>query len=242
MTIDVQIIPILGDMMNYTYLLRGDNGETAIVDPGDAPPVIAELERQNLKLDFVINTHHHWDHTDGNAELLEKYNAKLVGPAAEESLIGALDIALQDGDRFPFGGEAFETLSTPGHTAGHICLYAPKSNIVFTGDTLFLMGTGRLFEGTAETMWRSLQKLAALPPETKIYCGHEYTQALGQFCLKIEPDNEDLKNRMEHVKELRRAKKPTIPGTIGEEIKTNAFLRAGSAENFAKIRTLKNQS
>lgn len=235
--IDLTIIPILKD--NYAYLLRADNGDVAIVDPGEAAPIIEEIERQDLKLTHILNTHHHWDHTDGNEELIEKYDAKLIGPLKESIRIPGLDIELSEGDDFEFGGEKIEIIDTPGHTMGHICFYFPDSGIVFTGDTLFLMSTGRLFEGTADHIWGSLEKLAALPDETKVYCGHEYTVSNAKFCLTIEPDNEDLQKRYEAMKELRRKKQPTMPGTIGEEKKTNAFMRAGSAEGYAKIRTLK---
>lgn len=238
--IDVQIIPILKD--NYAYLLIADNGETAIIDPGEAAPIIVELDKKNLSLDYVINTHHHWDHTDGNESLIEKFDAKLVGPSKEAMKIPGLDILLSEGDMFEFGEENIQILETPGHTLGHICLYFPQNKMVFTGDTLFLMGCGRLFEGTAEQMWTSFEKLIALPDDTKVYCGHEYTSGLGKFCLTVEPENDALKQRMNEVRTLRANKKPTVPGTIGLEKETNSFMRAGSAERFAEIRALRDQS
>ncbi len=240
--INVTIIPVLGDHMNYAYLLQSENGQNAIIDPGESGPIIEVLQKQNLTLDYIFNTHHHWDHTDGNADLVEKYGAKLVGPAKEDKHISGLDIKLDEGNHFIFGDEKIEILETPGHTAGHICFYFPESRMVFTGDTLFLLGCGRLFEGTPSQMWNSLSKIAALPDDTKIYCGHEYTIGLGKFCLKIEPDNEDLKIRMKQIRALRKQNKPTIPGTIKEEKQTNVFLRAGDAKNFEALRTLKDQS
>jgi hydroxyacylglutathione hydrolase len=234
--IRVSIIPILKD--NYAYLLEGNN-EVAVVDPGEAAPVIAALEQRGLKLDYILNTHHHGDHIAGNAELACKYGAKIAGPAAEKARIPNMDILLKEKDRLPFGGEEANVIETPGHTRGHICFYLPESKIVFTGDTLFLMGCGRLFEGTAEQMWHSLSKIAALPDETKIYCGHEYTEVFGHFGLREEPDNQDIQNRLKEVESLRAQNKPTIPGTIAEEKRTNVFLRAGSSENFAKVRKVK---
>ena len=235
--INVTIIPVLKD--NYTYLLRSDNGQTAIVDPGEAGPVIEELERQGLTLDYVLNTHHHWDHTDGNAELIKHTGAKLVGPASETQRIEAMDILLDESSRFEFGGETVTILETPGHTSGHICFYFPESKLVFTGDTLFLMSCGRLFEGTAEEMWSSLTKVMSLPEDTLIYCGHEYTVSNAEFCLHVEPDNQDLIHRYEYVKDLRADGKPTMPATVEIEKKTNVMVRAGSAERFKEIRDLK---
>lgn len=237
MAIEIDIIPVLKD--NYAYLLKVNNGETAVVDPGEAGPVIAELEQQDLSLDYILNTHHHGDHIAGNAALIEKYGAKLVGPAKEKMRIQNMDILLNEGDIFSFGDEDVQILETPGHTTGGICFYFPDSKSIFTGDTLFLMSTGRLFEGTPEQMWESLQKIMVLPDDTRIYCGHEYTLDNGEFCLSIEPGNKDLQKRVEHVRALREKNQPTMPGTIKEEKQTNAFLRAGSAKGYAQIRKMK---
>lgn len=238
--IDVEIIPILGDHMNYAYLLKGSNGETAIVDPGEAGPIIEELDKQGLKLDYVLNTHHHWDHTDGNADLIEKYGSKLVGPDVEYDRIKDIDIKLKEGDIFTFGDEDIQTLETPGHTSDHICFYLPDSKIVFTGDTLFIMSCGWLYEGTPQQMWSSLQKITALPDDTQVYCGHEYTLDNAEFCRTIEPQNQDIRDRYEEIKTLREQGKPTVPSTVALEKKTNTFLRAGSSGAFAHIRELKN--
>ncbi len=235
--INVTIIPILED--NYAYLLEFKSGETVIVDPGEAGPIIDVLREKNLSLDFILNTHHHSDHIAGNHDLKNAYNAKIAGPAKDSYRIADINIELQEGSTFQFGEEETQILETPGHTTGGICIYFPASKIIFTGDTVFSMSCGRLFEGTPEQMWESFQKIMALPDNTKLYCGHEYTQANGQFCLTIEPDNPDLKARMEEVDALRIEGKPTLPSTIGLEKQTNAFLRAGSAERFAEIRVMK---
>lgn len=234
---DISLLPILED--NYSYILHADNGQIAVVDPGEAEPVIEYLDAHNLKLDFILNTHHHGDHIAGNSKLVDYYNAKLIGPAAEQHRIAGMVIALKEGESFAFGGEELHVIDTPGHTAGHICFHAPSSKALFAGDTLFSMGTGRLFEGSAKQMWHSLEKINALPDDTRLYCGHEYTLSNAEFCLMIEPENKALKKRYEEVKSLREQNKPTLPSTLGLEKQTNALLRAGSAERYAEIRTLK---
>jgi len=234
---EITIIPVLND--NYAYLLEAED-ITAILDPGEAGPVIHTLEEKNLRLDYILNTHHHYDHTDGNMEIKQKYGAQIVGPAKDAHRIAGMDIELSEGDEFSLGGENAQIFETPGHTLGGICFYFPESKAAFTGDTLFSMGCGRLFEGTPAQMWDSLQKIMALPDDTNIYCGHEYTRDGAAFCLTIEPDNEDLKQRMKEVNALRANGKPTIPVTLSIEKKTSAFLRAGSGERFAEIRELRN--
>lgn len=235
--ITVTLIPILKD--NYAYLLEAKNGSIGVVDPGEAEPVIHALEERGLKLHTIINTHHHGDHIGGNAELIKKYGAKLAGPAIEENKIGPLDIKLEGGTHFEFGGESVQIIHTPGHTMGHICLYWPESKILFSGDTLFSMGCGRLFEGTPDQMFDSLQKLKNLPGDTRVYCGHEYTLANAEFCRTVDPDNNDLKDRYEEMKRLRSNEKPTIPFLLKDDLDTNIFLRAQNAEDFAKYRAQK---
>lgn len=238
--INVEIIPVLDD--NYAYILVADDGAVAVVDPGEAAPIIAFLDAHTLSPSYIFNTHHHGDHIAGNADLTQRYGAKLVGPALEAARIPDMDITLSEGDDFHFGGEAVTIFETPGHTRGHICFYFPKSGLAFTGDTLFSMGCGRLFEGDADTMWASLQKLAALPDETRIYCGHEYTMSNGAFCLQHDPDNAALKARMDEVKRARAQNYPTLPVTLKTEKATNIFLRAGSAKEFGRLRAAKDQS
>ena len=232
----IEILPILKD--NYTYILKGDNGEIGIVDPGEAQPVLEYLDANSLKPSIIFNTHHHGDHIAGNDEITKRYGCKLAAPAIEPRIENA-DIRLMEGSDFSFGGEKVRIIETPGHTSGHICLYFPKSRALFSGDTLFSMGCGRLFEGTPSIMWASLQKLMKLPDDTNIYCGHEYTISYGKFCAHIEPENADIKKRMIEVEALRAQNKPSLPSILGTEKKTNVFLRVGSAEKFGELRTLK---
>lgn len=236
----VHILPVLAD--NYCYLVGSDR-DYAVIDPGDAQPVIDWLgPRRTLSRIYI--THHHPDHTGGIAALKARYPAAIViGPAAEAGRIAGIDVMMKDGDRHSFdGAHMFTAIATPGHTAGHICYYAAEQKWLFSADTLFSLGCGRLFEGSAEQMWDSLQKLAALPDDTLVYCGHEYTQANGRFALTVEPDNPDLAERMAAVDVLRAAHHPTIPVRLGLEKKTNPFLRAGNALRFAGLRLAKDNA
>lgn len=236
---DIHIIPILND--NYCYLLTSGDW-TAVVDPGAAAPVEQALNSMNRGLDAILITHHHGDHVEGVKPLLARYSATVAGPRAEQAKIGTIDMGLADGDHYDFNGHMARIIETPGHTAGHIAFWFEAEKALFCGDTLFSLGCGRIFEGTAEQMWTSLQKLAALPDDTRIYCGHEYTEANGRFALTIEPDNTALLNRMDEVHTLRAANQPTLPALMGMEKQTNPFLRAGSAERFAEIRRMKDLS
>lgn len=235
--VEVTLVPVLND--NYAYILQSGN-DAAVVDPGDAAPVITLLEQKNLTPDIIFNTHHHGDHIAGNAAIREKYNAIIIGPEKDRHRIPDMDQGLCEGDEFSFGDESIHIMETPGHTSGHICLHFPDSKIIFTGDTLFAMGCGRAFEGTAEQLFDAFARLKKLPDETRIYCGHEYTLDNEKFCLSIDPDNPDLIARMVQVKSLRAKNLPTLPSTIGLEKKTNIFMRAKTAEEFAKFRQLKN--
>jgi len=227
----IDIIPILSD--NYAYLLRSDDGKTAIVDPGEAAPIMAYLDAHNLSLDLVINTHHHWDHVNGNDELIAKYKCPLAAPN------DAADITLQGGRALEFGGDSIDIIATPAHTLDHICLYSAKGNFVITGDTLFVMGCGRLFEGTAEMLFKSFQKLHALPDDTRVYCGHEYTLGNAEFSNNIDRENTDIAARLGVIREKRARGEITIPSTIGEEKKTNLFFMAKDAMTLAELRRLK---
>ena len=225
---------------NYVYLLRdAETGKTAVVDPTEAAPVVTELERQGLRLDRIVNTHHHVDHIGGNADLKSRYGCDVAGPASDQNRILTMDHGLQDGDVLRVGSSEAQVLFIPGHTTGHIALWFEADAALFCGDTLFSLGCGRLFEGTAEQMWASLSRLAALPPETRVYCAHEYTEANGRFALTVEPGNADLQTRMGEVRELRAKGRSTLPSTVGLEKRTNPFLRAGSARRFAELRQAK---
>ncbi|MGH6975561.1 MAG: hydroxyacylglutathione hydrolase [Stellaceae bacterium] len=225
MTLEIQQIPALRD--NYIYLLREPkSGAVGAVDPSVAAPVLAALSSRGWALTHVINTHHHPDHTGGNLELKAATNAIVVGPLADKGRIPGIDVAVGDGNTFQFGDEAATVYDVPGHTRGHIAYWFKDSQALFSGDTLFLMGCGRLFEGTPQQMWTSLNKLKALPPATRVYCGHEYTQANARFALTVEPKNEALVARAKRVDAMRAAGQPTVPGTLADELATNPFLRA----------------
>ncbi|MGA3306076.1 MAG: hydroxyacylglutathione hydrolase [Stellaceae bacterium] len=223
--LEIRQVPVLRD--NYVYLLREpETGSTAAVDPSVSGPVIAALDNLGWKLTHVINTHHHHDHTGGNLELKAHYGAIVVGPLADRARIPGIDVALAEGDTLRFGKEEAKVFDVPGHTRGHCAFWFPHSRALFSGDTLFLMGCGRLFEGTPAQMWNSLSKLKKLPGETRVYCGHEYTQANARFALTVEPGNKDLAARSKRVDDLRAQGKSTVPGTMAEELATNPFLRA----------------
>jgi hydroxyacylglutathione hydrolase len=224
--LNVELIPAFQD--NYIYLLREpDSDAVGIVDAGDAAPAIAELDRQGLTLTHIFNTHHHPDHAGGNDALKARFpNSTLVAPKSEVARIPRIDLTVSDGDTVAFGSLSFKVIEVPGHTRGHIALFTEKGEAVFSGDTLFAMGCGRMFEGHADQMWASLNKLKFLPSNTRVYCGHEYTRTNARFALTVDPDNRKLVKRADEVERLRAEGKPTIPSTIGVENETNPFLRA----------------
>jgi hydroxyacylglutathione hydrolase len=227
--LNIHLVPCLND--NYAYLVHETaTNAVAVVDPSEAAPVFAALQKHGLKLTHILNTHHHFDHTGGNLELKEKTGAKIIGPKADAERIPGLDVGLGEGDTLEFGKTKARVFDIPAHTRGHIAFWFETDKAVFTGDTMFAMGCGRLFEGTPQQMWTSLSKLAALPKDTRVYCGHEYTQSNGRFALTLEPNNQALKTRMAEVDRLRAQGLPTIPSTIGVELETNPFLRPASAE------------
>jgi hydroxyacylglutathione hydrolase len=236
--LDIVPIPVLTD--NYVWLVHdAPSGETVAVDPSVAEPVLAEAERRGWPITQIWNTHWHPDHTGGNAAIKAATGCLVTGPAAEAARIPTLDRQVKEGDRVKLGDVEARVLEIPAHTAGHIAFHSPSEGVVFVGDTLFAMGCGKLFEGNAGQMHRNLQRLAALPPETLVYCGHEYTLANGRFAVTVEPDNEALARRMAEVEAARAADRPTLPTTIALERATNPFMRASSAEELAERRRAK---
>src|SRR5580658_1061653 len=221
----IRQIPVLRD--NYVYLLHDEaSGATGVVDPSVAEPVLAQLAETGWRLTHILNTHHHADHTGGNLEIKRATGAIVVGPRADRDRIPGIDVAVADGERYALGSETAEVFDVPGHTRGHIAYWFKDARALFCGDTLFLMGCGRLFEGTPEQMWHSLGKLRRLPGETRVYCGHEYTQANARFALTVDPENAALVARARRVDALRAEGKSTVPGTMADELATNPFLRA----------------
>ena len=249
---DIEIIPCLND--NYSYLFKDHQTNTvAIIDPSDFDTCDKKINQKYKKLDFILNTHHHFDHIGGNTELKKKYGSKILGFEKDEKRIPGIDILLKDNQEFKIGHLSFKTIFIPGHTSGHIAFYFKKERVVFTGDTLFSLGCGRIFEGTYKQMFDSLNKIKNLPEDTKIYCGHEYTKNNLEFCLKFNPNNDYLKDKEKIIETKIKDKKPTIPSTIRDEIQTNIFLRhddldvkdalnlkkASDLEIFTKLRDLK---
>ena len=229
--IEIVTIPCLKD--NYAYLVIAES-QCAVVDPSEAAPVEAALAERRLKLTHILNTHHHGDHTGGNLELKAKYGAAVIGPAKDRARIPGLDIGVDEASGWHFGPQWVGILEVPAHTSGAIAFVFGAA--VFTGDTLFAMGCGRLFEGTPAMMHHSLGKLAALADSTAVYCGHEYTLNNARFALTLEPGNAELQTRIEEVEALRSQAMPTIPSNIGLEKKTNPFLRTNSAEIRATLK------
>ena len=229
MSFTVEILPAFAD--NYIYLVSdSDIGLAMVVDPGDADVVLRALKKRDLHLSLILNTHHHKDHVGGNARLAKEYGAPIIGPAKEEARIQDLARGVEKGDSVTFSTLRGQVIETHGHTSGHIAFYFPQIRALFCGDTLFSLGCGRLFEGTAAELWHSLVSLRALPDDTLIYCGHEYTEANAKFALMLDKHNPALKARAENAAALRRKGHPTIPALLGEEKKTNPFLRADQPE------------
>ena len=248
----IEIIPCLND--NYSYLIHDEISNTvAIVDPSEFIPCDTIISKNYKKLDFILNTHHHYDHVGGNEELKKKYNSKVLGFENDKNRIPQIDTVLKDNQEFKIGTLNFTTIFIPGHTRGHVAFYFKKEKVVFTGDTLFSLGCGRVFEGTYKQMFQSLNKLKNLPGETKVYCGHEYTFKNLEFCLKFNPNNDFLKKKKDDIELSLKNKKPTIPSTIADEIKANIFFRVNDPdvkkainlenspdiEIFTKLRDLK---
>ena len=222
--LEIHQFPCLSD--NYGFLIHDAGSKvTASIDTPDAAAIDRALKQKGWKLTHILNTHHHPDHTGGNVELKAKWKCTVVGPRREVGKIPACDIPVADGDIFRFGSHMAQIFDVPGHTSGHIAYWFADDGLAFVGDALFAMGCGRLFEGTADEMWNSLQKLMSLPEQTKVYCAHEYTLANARFALTVEPENPDLRQRAREVEEARSRGQATVPTTIGLELRTNPFLR-----------------
>lgn len=214
---------------NYGVLLHDpQGGVTLAVDTPQAEPIRQALRDHGWTLTHILTTHHHYDHVEGHEALKAETGAVIIGSARDGDRIPGLDMAARDGDQLRIGGLTITVLETPGHTLGHLCYWLPAEGLLFTGDTLFSLGCGRLFEGTAAMMWASLDRLRALPPETRVYCGHEYTEANARFALTIEPENEALRRRAAEVALARKAGRPTLPVPLAAEIAANPFLRPDS--------------
>jgi hydroxyacylglutathione hydrolase len=237
MALEIVRVPVLSD--NYAWLIHdGDSGETVAVDPGEAAPVLAAATARGWTVGQVWTTHWHPDHTGGNAEM-QAAGARITGPAAEAAKIPTLDVTVAEGDEVRIGAHSATVLTVPGHTAGHIAFHLADDRAIFTGDTLFAMGCGRLFEGDAADMFANMQRYAALPDETMVYCGHEYTQSNGRYARVAEPDNAAIVARMAEVDAARARGEATVPTSIGLERATNPFLRASSAAQLGDYRRAK---
>jgi hydroxyacylglutathione hydrolase len=234
--LEVVAVPAFTD--NYIWLVHDEaSGETAVVDPGDAAPALAEAKRRGWRVTQVWNTHHHWDHSGGNLAMKEATGCSVSGPAAEN--IPGRDVALSEGSALRIGDHVGRVIEIPGHTLGHIAIALGEDRLAFVGDTLFAMGCGRLFEGTAEQMHRSLQRLADLPEDTALYCGHEYTLANARFASHAEPENGAIADRLNEVEALRATGTITLPTSVAQERATNPFVRASNWQEFARLRSEK---
>ena len=238
---DVLIIPCLND--NYSYLIFDPNKKIGcVIDPGEAKPLIDVIIKNDIKLKYILNTHHHYDHVGGNKELKNKFNSKIIGFKGDKDRIPEVDILVEDNQKWSDDDFEFEIFHIPGHTSGHICFYFNKEKIAFTGDTLFSLGCGRIFEGTYKQMFDSLNRLKKLPQDTKIYCGHEYTLQNSKFCETNDRGNLKLKNKVAEIKDNLKKGLPTIPTILSDEIECNIFLRAKDVKSFSKLRDLKDIS
>ena len=233
----VETIRCLED--NFSYILIDQNKNACVIDPSEPEPIINFVEKNNIKIKYILNTHHHFDHIGGNKEIKKKYNAKIVAYKNDLHRIPDVDISLKNNQIWTAENFKSKIIHIPGHTNGHICFFFENEKIAFTGDTLFSLGCGRIFEGTYEEMFSSLKKLKELPKETKIYCGHEYTLKNSEFCLKYDKNNKRLQKKINEIKNKVNNNIPTVPSTIDDEIACNIFLRAKTLGEFSKLRDLK---
>ena len=234
----IEIIPCLQD--NYSYLIIDESNNFAcVIDPSEADPIISFVENNNIKLQYILNTHHHFDHIGGNIELKKKFGSTVLGFKEDSHRIPEIDILLEDNQIWKAQNFIAKIIHIPGHTLGHICFYFFNEKWIFTGDTLFSLGCGKIFEGTYKQMYDSLNKIKSLPKETKVYCGHEYTLNNSRFCIKYDSENLELKKKINNISKKIKNGLPTIPSTIKEELDCNIFLRTEDLESFSKLRDLK---
>ena len=234
----IQIIKCLQD--NYSYLIIDEtNLNACVVDPGESKPIIDFVERNNINLKYILNTHHHFDHVGGNIELKKKYNLSVIGFKDDKDRIPEIDILVGDQNIWKKGNFQAKIYHIPGHTSGHIAFHFFREKKIFTGDTLFSLGCGRIFEGTYEQMFNSLKKIKTLPKDTEIYCGHEYTLQNSNFCAAYDTNNLQLKNIVTKIKEKLENGLPTVPTILDDEIQCNIFLKAKDIQTFSKLRDLK---
>ncbi len=234
----IEVIKCLKD--NYSYLVLDENNKTAcVVDPSEAKPIINFVEKKNIKLKYILNTHHHYDHIGGNLELKKKYNSDIVGFIGDKNRIPGINILVEDNQIWKKNNFEAKIYHIPGHTSGHIAFHFFREKKLFTGDTLFSLGCGRIFEGTHEEMFNSLNKIKELPRDTEIYCGHEYTLQNSNFCLANDSNNLELQKKIIDIKKKLKNNLPTIPTTLRDEIECNLFLKARDLKSFSKLRDLK---
>lgn len=236
--LQIKLFPCLND--NYGFLIHDPvSGETATIDTPEAAPINVALQEMGWSLTHIWNTHHHFDHVGNNLALKETHAAKIIGPENDKARIPGIDMGVSHEQVFKLGAHDVQVIDTPGHTIGHIVYYVPSAKAAFVGDTIFVLGCGRLFEGSPAQMHDSLQAICALPQDTKLYCAHEYTLSNAAFARTVEPDNSDLINYIEAAKALREKGTPTVPTSVAMEKKTNPFVRAGSAKRLGEIRAAK---
>jgi len=233
----IEIIPCLQD--NYSYLIIDENNNACVIDPSEAKPVIDLVERKKINLKYILNTHHHYDHIGGNEELKKKYNSIVVGYKDDAERIPGINVLVENNQVWKNDNFEAKIIHIPGHTTGHISFHFFNEKLIFTGDTLFSLGCGKIFEGTYQEMFESLNKIKSLPADTKIYCGHEYTLQNSKFCIKHDPENTNLQNKILEIAKKHEKAQPTIPSTLKDEIECNIFLRAKNVESFSKLRDLK---
>jgi len=234
----IEIIPCLQD--NYSYLIIDEtNNNACVIDPSEANPVINFLEKKKINLKYILNTHHHFDHVGGNVDLKKKYDSTVIGYIHDADRIPEIDVLIDDNQIWKADNFEAKIMHIPGHTTGHISFYFFNEKLIFTGDTLFSLGCGKIFEGTYEQMFLSLNKLKNLPNDTLVYCGHEYTLQNSKFCIQHDSENLNLQKKIKKIRENLDNNVPTIPSILKDELECNIFLRAKNIETFSKLRDLK---